>query len=199
MQVLQVFVLNERGKIGYLAVLDSYKDGRQQAVKYMGEKYGVAFPICIDYARYNVKTVRSSKQFDMYVKLFNPALSVNPIRVGSVVFDMPFVHFDNGTNLKWQPYFEESVTNKSFSVISEGAILQYDYQQPIYLSVLNSKRHVAAYNRERVLINMQTGYTTRELSKADGSIFYEAMFHMENGVWACDKMRRTPIAGWKSR
>lgn len=200
MQVLQILRLNDHGRQGYLAVLDSRsRDGRQNAVKYIGSKYGENYQFCNDYSAFRVKTVRSSKQFDKYVKLRNPAQMVNPVRVGPVVFDLPFIHYGNGLCVKWEPFFEESVNPGSFSVISDGAIIEYNYQRPIYVSVLDMKRHVAAYNRERLLINANTFYTTRELSNADGNTYCECAYHVDNGSWVCDKFSKTPIAGWKSR
>lgn len=199
MQVLQILQLNERGRSGYLAVLDSYKEGKQLAIKHMGSKYGTSYPLCVDLSPFTVKTCRSVREFDKYVKKFAPARMVNPVSLNGVVFDLPYIHFSNGAYVEWNPHFEESVNKTSFSVLSEGAILEYLYCKPIYLSLLNMKRHVAATNSERLLVNVNTGYTTRELSFVNGNLFCEAVYHSQAGIWMCDKINRTPIAGWKSR
>lgn len=197
---MQIFLLNDNGRQGYLAVLDSVsKDGRRNAVKYIGAKYGVGYPMIGSLQGLKVKTVRASTDFDKYIKMANPGLMVNPVRKGNVVFDLPFIHFPNGGVVQWTPYFEETVTEGSFSVISGGAIICYNYQQPIFISPLNMKRHSAAFNGERLLINVNTQYTTREITKADPGVFCEGAYHVENGRWVCDKMVKTPIAGYKSR
>lgn len=197
---MQIFLLNDNGRQGYLAVLDSLaKDGKRNAVKYIGTKFGVGFPVCPSLDGLRIKTVRSSKVFAKYIKLANPLAFVNPITVGNIVVDLPYIHYQNGMFVKWQPYFEETVLETSFSVVSDGAIVAYSYQQPIYISMLHMRRHVAASNSERLLVNVHTMLTTRELSKADAGVYCEGAYHVENGVWVCDKMTKTPIAGYKLR
>lgn len=197
---MQILRFNDHGRQGYLAILDSVaRDGRRNAVKYIGTKYGAGYPYINTVDGLKVKTVRSSKQFDKYIKMSNPMQMINPVRVGNVVFDLPFIHYGNGVTVKWEPFFEDTVNAGSFSVISEGAIVEYLYQRPIFISVLNMRRHVAAFNAERLLINTNTFYTTRELSNADGQTFCECAYHVDNGAWVCDKFAKTPIAGWKSR
>lgn len=202
MQVLQMFQVCDNGRPGYLAVLDTFGvDGRRNAVKFLGttKKFGASFPVCIDMTQFKVKTLRSSNEFSKYMKMYAPGVMINPVRVGSVVFDLPFIHFPNGVVVKWSPQFEDSVTEKSFSLISGGVIIEYIWQQPIFISALHMRRHVSAFNSERLLVNMTNGYTTRELNMVNGDVYCEGCYHVENGVWACDKLQKTPIAGWKKR
>lgn len=200
MQVLQMCLINDNGKPGYLAVLDSVaKDGRHNAVKFISTRFGSGFPVCRDTSAFKVKTVRSLTEFSKYMKLFTPAVMINPVRAGNLVFDLPFLHYPNGVVVQWRPHFEESVSEKSFSLISGGMIVEYCYQQPIFISALHMRRHVSAFNSERLLVNMSNGYTTRELNAVDGEVYCEGCYHVENGVWVCDKLNKTPIAGWKVR
>lgn len=197
---MQVYLLNENGKQGYIAILDSVsRDGRRNAVKYMGAKYGIGFPVCPSTVGLRVKTVRTSAEFGKYMKLSNPGLMVNPIQVGPFVYDMPFIHYGAYGVVQWMPHFEKTVSESSFRAVSGGAIIEYSYQEPIFISALHMKRHVSAANSERLLVNVQNGYTTRELSAVDGNVFCEGTYHVENGVWTCDSLVKTPIAGWKSR
>lgn len=197
---MQVLLLNDNGRQGYLAVLDSVcKDGRRNAVKYIGTKFGVDFPVCTSVAGLRIKTVHSASEFGRYLKQYSPMTMINPMRVGPVVVDLPFIHYPNGGAVHWSPYFEKSINEDSFRVISGGAIIEYTYSKEIFISVLSMKRHVAACNSERLLINVGNCYTTRQLNVADADNFSEGSYHVANGVWVCDNLVKTPIAGWKSR
>lgn len=197
---MQVLLLNDNGRQGYIAILDSLaKDGRRNAVKYIGTKFGVGYPLCQSVAGLRIKTVRSASEFGRYIKQANPAIMVNPIMVGPVVVDLPFIHYPGGGVAKWSPYFEKSLSEDSFRAVSGGAIIEYTFNKEIYISVLSAKRHVAACNSERLLINIGNCYTTRQLSVADSDNYSEGSYHVANGVWVCDSIVRTPIAGWKSR
>lgn len=200
MQVVQMLLIDEGGKQGYLAVTDKAdRVGNREAIKYIGTKFGSGFMPGAIGAGLSVKTVRSAKEFAKYVKMFNPGAWVDPVQVGGVVFDLPFVHFGNGLMIRWQPYFEKTVSESSFSLVSGGSIIEYTYQQPIYISALHMRRHMAAANSERLLINVNNGYTTRELSAVENSQYCEVTSHVENGEWVRDKLSKLPIAGYKLR
>lgn len=201
MAVCEIRCFNEMGKFGYVALLDSQTRGKRNCIKYIGKSFGTNFNIITaqELALCHVRVVRSAKDFGRYIKELYPNFMVNPIKVGNLTFDLPCMYFNNTILARWEPIFEKDISYSSFNIISDGAIIEYNYQQPIYISVLDAKRHVPKMNAERLLVNQISGVVTRYVSKADPNRFYEANYHLVNGGWVCDSFSEAPIAGYKLR
>lgn len=201
MSVCEIRCFNEMGKFGYVALLDSQTRGKRDCIKYIGKGFGDNFiPISIqEMSLYHIKTVRSAKDFGRYIKELYPSFMVNPIQVGQITFDLPCIYYNGSILARWEPIFEKDISSASFNILSEGVIIEYNFQQPIYISVLDAKRHIPKINVERLLINQLTGVVTRYISKADPSRYFEANYHLVNSTWVCDSFQEAPIAGYKLR
>lgn len=201
MSVCAIYRFNSNRGSGYIAVLDTVTNNKRNAVKFFGNVFGNNFPMVNleQFVGFNVRTSRSASDFGKYIKALNPSVMLNPISVGSIIIDLPYIQFQNGLNVQWQPEFEKSVTSKSFSIVSQGMIVEYNFQQPIFISVLTAKRHIPKVNYERVLINQTNGVVTREVARAFADKFIEAQYRCVNGVWTCYSYNEIPIAGYKMR
>lgn len=201
MSVCAIYSFNSNRGSGYIAVLDTITNNKRNAVKFFGNVFGNNFPLVSleQFAGFNIRTSRSASDFGKYIKALNPSIMLNPVSVGNIVIDLPFIQFKNGLNVQWQPEFEKSVSSKSFSIVSQGMIVEYNFQQPIFISVLTAKRHIPKVNYERVLINQTNGVVTREVAKACADKYIEAQYRCDNGVWSCCSYNEIPIAGYKMR
>ena len=201
MAVCDVCCFNDGYKFGYVALLDSVSNGKRNAVKIFGNMFGTNFrAIHPDTLKsFNVKTLRKPEKFGKYIKAMYPQMMINPISVNGVVFDLPIVYINNIPLANWEPVFEEEVTQGSFRVLSEGLIVEYNYQQPIFISVLSAKRHIPKMNEERLLVNCSNGMITRTVKRASATSYLEAQYHIEGGMWVCDAYEEVPIAGYKLR
>lgn len=201
MSVCAIYNINTNRGSGYLAILDTITNGKRDAIKFIGNMFGNNFPFASleQFANCNIKTSRSANDFGKYIKAMNPAIYVNPVKVGNIVVDLPYIQFANGYNVQWQPEFEKQVTKSSFNIVSQGVIIEYNFQQPIFISVLTAKRHIPKVNYERLLINQTNGVVTREVAKAFADKYIEAQYRCDNGVWNCIGYNETPIAGYKLR
>lgn len=201
MSVRDIRFFNESGKCGYIAILDSKLSNKFDAIRYNGTDFGCNFNIISLYEiqQLKVKTVRSAREFGRYIKEVNSGFMVNPISMNGITFDLPFIYYNNIVIARWQPLFEKDVSENSFNILSEGLIIEYIFQQPIFISVLNAKRHVPKINLERLLVNTATGVVTRNVSKAEKERYIEADYHLMNGNWVCDRFQEAPIAGYKLR
>lgn len=201
MSVCDIRCFNESGKAGYVALLDSVSDGKLNAVRYNGTDFGFNFHLIAlgELNKFKVKTVRSAKDFGRYIKEVNAYFMVSPIQVQGLVFDIPYIYYGGKPICRWQPIFEKGIGKNSFNILSEGMIVEYYYQQPIFISVLDAKRHIPKVNMERLLVNTATGVVTRTVSKAEATEYFEGVYHLVNGDWCCDNVQRIPIAGYKLR
>lgn len=201
MSVCEIRCFNEMGKFGYVALLDSQTRGKRDCIKYLGNNFGSNFGLISlqEIAQCHVRTVRSSKDFGRYIKELFPNFIVNPIRVGQITFDLPYMYYNGSILARWEPIFEKDINKNSFNIISEGVIVEYNFQQKIYISVLDAKRHIPKINSERLLINQITGVVTKYISKAELNRYFEATYHLVNGNWVCDSFQECKIAGYKLR
>lgn len=201
MAVCDVRCFNYENKSGYIAILDSFINGRFNAVKYNGNEFGFNFnPITRqEMDALKIKTIRSAKDFGRYIKELNCSIMINPINVNGIIFDLPFMYYNNTVIARWEPVFEKDITKNSFNIISGGSIVEYYFQQPIFISVLNAKRHLPKINSERLLVNCTTGMITREITRAYSEKYLEASYHLMNCNWVCDSYQEVPIAGYKLR
>ena len=201
MAVCDVYCFKEGQRTGYLAVLDTFSNGKRNAVKLFGDMFGFNYKqIKSDLIpTFNVKTLRSPAKFGKYIKSVYPSVMINPININGVVFDLPYIQSGNMCLARWEPVFEDDISEKSFNILSAGLIVEYNFQQPIFISVLDAKRHIPKVNEERLLINISTGVITRSIKRASISEYMEATYHIENGNWICDSFNKVPIAGYKMR
>lgn len=201
MSVCDVLRFSDGRRTGYIAILNSQTNGKRNAVKIYGDFYGNNFKM-FDMSlleQLNVKTLRAKNKFDKYIKSCFPNAVINPVAINGVVFDLPYISINNILCAEWEPVFEECVDKSSFNILSEGLIVEYYFQQPIFVSVLNAKRHVPKSNLERLLINRNTGLITRSVARATATSYFEGTYHIENGCWKCDSYNEVPIAGYKLR
>lgn len=200
MSVCDICCFSDNNRFGYVAIFSDVVNGKHNAVKYYGSEFGTGFrQVTSDFLRnLNVKIVRSAVKFARYIKMLNPMFMVNPVSKNGVVFDIPFIYLGN-SYIEWSPLFEDKYTESSFNILSGGLILEYNFKQPIFLSVLNMKRHVAGMNEEKLLINCQNGAITRGICKAEPDRYIEAQYHNVGVTWVCDNYKETPIAGYKLR
>lgn len=201
MSVCDIRCFNEANKCGYVAILSSRSGGKVNAVKYNGVDFGFNFnPITpAEMSQLRIKTIRSAKEFGRYIKEINSNIMINPINVNGIVFDLPFMYYNNAVIARWTPLFEKDVSQNSFNILSEGLIVEYNFQQPIFVSVLDAKRHIPKTNSERLLVNCANGVVTRAITKAEAERYLEASYHLMNGSWVCDSYEEAPIAGYKLR
>lgn len=201
MSVCNVLRFSDGKRTGYIAILNSQTNGKRNAVKIYGDFYGNNFKM-FDMSllgQLNIKTLRTKNKFDKYVKSCFPNVAINPISINGVVFDLPYISVNNILYAEWEPVFEECVNKSSFNILSEGLIVEYYYQQPIFVSVLSAKRHVAKVNSERLMLNIRTGVITRDITKAEAERYVEASYNLVNGTWVCTSFKEVPIAGYKLR
>lgn len=201
MAVCDVCCFNDGKRFGYVALLDSVTNGKRNAVKIFGNMFGSNFKfINLDLLKnFNIKTLRKPEKFGRYIKSLYPQMIINPINVNGLVFDLPYIYLGNTALVSWEPIFEEEVSTSSFKILHEGLIVEYNYHQPIFISVLSAKRHIPKTNEEQLLINCSTGMVTRVVKRATATSYIEAQYHVENGKWVCDGCNEVPIAGYKMR
>lgn len=201
MSVCEICCFLDNNRFGYVALLDSVTNGKHNAVKFFGDNWGTNFRrVSMDFVRsLNTKTYRSSKKFGRLIKSCYPNIAINPIQVSNVVFDIPYIYANNSILAQWSPVFEEDLSPSSLSFLSKDSIVEYNYQQPIFIFMLDFKRHVPKVNSECLLINTFNDMITREVSQALSDKYIEYKAHIENGHWVTDFYKEVPIMGYKMR
>ena len=170
-------------------------------IKFLGLDFGLNLE-CItnEQARtVNTRTSRNKFMFCSYLKQLYHNFCFNPINVGTVTIDAPYIYINNNLLCEWFCLFEDNLNSASFKLENNGTVLKYEYTEPIFILKEDTKRHIAVENSEILLINLLTGVVTRSCKKANSSFYYEQDSVCCNGVWSIVKNNRVSIAGYKSR
>lgn len=170
-------------------------------VKYSGSAFGCRLDGITNAQAVALRanSIRGRFEFATYMKTLFPQLWINPISIQNATIDSPYIYWNGVLLCEWRSAFEKNLSENSFKLESHNTIIRYEFVEPIFILKEDTKRHVAAENKEIVLINLSTGVITRSWKQATETAFYERDSIFQNGCWNVVYNNVTPIAGYKLR